>query len=126
MKTIISVVAVAATLAAPVFAAPDISRAFAECTGRFSAEMEHSWLIYEPEDTTAEIIAERATFISLLEAVTTPEEAPGLLNHRIAAKMAHAVLLQQAQFSLVEDRAEWAGARAAASLQLCRSLLLGG
>lgn len=88
--------------------------------------MEHSWLIYAPDETTAAITAERATFLSLLEAVATPEDAPGLLNHRIAAKMAHAALLQQAHFSLVADRSDWAGRRAAASLRLCRSLLLGG
>ena len=74
---------------------------FATCTGRFSAELEHAWLMGNPE--TESIAHRRAQFEDLLYAVATDGEHRNLLNRRINAKQAHAQILQQAGISVLRQ-----------------------
>lgn len=77
-------------------AEPADLRGFATCAGRFSALMEHQWITDPPaSDRTASL---RAAMLSLVEAVTGPEEAAQALNWRVEAKAAQAALLSRATF----------------------------
>jgi len=105
---------------APV-AAP-LPEVFAGCTGRFSAELEHAWLMRDPDADILE--TRRARFEQLLAAVSSPDQRSRLLDHRIRAKSAHARILGAARFSRDPDRARWARRRAAAEIGYCRSFLL--
>ncbi len=102
----------------------DLTREFAYCTGRYSAEMEHSWLINDPAAEEQE--ARRANFVALLDAVVTPDTGVAILNHRISAKAAQAALLARASFA--EDMTIRQQSRAQASLLLesCDGFLLQG
>ena len=95
---------------------------FATCTGRFSAELEHAWLMGNPE--TESIAHRRAQFEDLLYAVATDGEHRNLLNRRINAKQAHAQILQQAIFSADSAQAEWARRRVNMEIGYCASFLL--
>ncbi|MCV6592061.1 MAG: hypothetical protein OIF48_03845 [Silicimonas sp.] len=95
---------------------------FAACTGRYSAEMEHAWLVQD--DRAGGFEQKRRQFIELLEAVVPAEERRAALHRRIEAKMAHAQLLTQAWFSNDHDRALWARSRARAEMNYCAGLLL--
>lgn len=102
----------------------DLTREFAYCTGRYSAEMEHAWLM---SDASAEVPeARRAAFVSLLEAVAPDGSGSSILNYRISAKVAHAALLVRASFS--EDAQTQANAKAQARthLEACDRFLLQG
>jgi hypothetical protein len=95
---------------------------FASCTGRLSAELQHAWLLNDPD---AKIIEHRrAQFIDLIQAVTPPEQLRHSLNLRIDAKMAHAELLTVADFSNDSDRSEWAMRRAKFEIDYCAGFLL--
>ena len=107
----------------PVHASQDITRTIAGCTGRFSAEMEHSWLI--SDDRAEAFQDERATFVFLLEAAMQSDHR-AILGHRIEVKHAHASLLTVASFSADRTRARSARALADEYLDSCRSLILGG
>ncbi|WP_238365830.1 hypothetical protein [Mesobacterium pallidum] len=106
--------------------AEDLTISFATCTGRFSAAMEHGWLMGAASDR---LEAERAAMIHLLEAVTpaglAPEAGHALLHRRIEAKFAHARLLQRGTFSTDPAEARRALRLAEIHLSSCRSLLLG-
>ncbi|NNE87123.1 MAG: hypothetical protein HKN27_03525 [Silicimonas sp.] len=95
---------------------------FASCTGRFSAELEHAWLINDTR--TAEIEHRRLQFIDLLDATVPPDARPDMLNLRIQAKVAHAGLLSQALFSQDADRSAWALRRAQSEISYCAGFLL--
>lgn len=95
---------------------------FAACTGRYSAEMEHAWLVQD--DRAGHYEEKRGQFIELLEAVVPVENRRAALHLRIEAKMAHARLLTQASLSADQDRARWARGRARAEMNYCAGLLL--
>ncbi|WP_428511583.1 hypothetical protein [Roseovarius sp.] len=103
------------------FAAP-LPEIFAGCTGRLSAELEHAWLMQDPDADILE--TRRARFEQLLAATSTPDQRSHLLDHRIRAKKAHARILSTAQFSRDTDRAGWARQRANAEIGYCQSFLL--
>lgn len=100
----------------------DIVETFAICTGRLSAELEHSWLVgYPPSDPIA---AQRADFIELLVTVTPPDRRREALGARVDAKMAHSVLLTRAAFARDAKEEKWALAQAKMQLKACTDLLL--
>ena len=119
---------VALVLAAPATgtAAPgepgDPVALFATCAGRYSAEMEHRWLIGHD---AAEITRPRRAMIDLVDAVRTPDQGPRVLAWRVEAKVAQAMLLQRAEFNT--DPADAGRARDLARLALsqCRALIAG-
>lgn len=100
-----------------------ITFAFAECAGRFSAEMEHAWLMNDP--AADHFAANRASFVDLATASMGPDQGRAVLSHRIDVKLAHAALLQQATFGTSRARAQSAKNMAARQLTACKSLLLG-
>lgn len=91
---------------------------FAACTGRFSALIEHQWLMGEPSEPA---MAEREAMLGLLDAAGGGQQAMAL---RIEAKAAEAALLRAATFG-PESRRPWAAARAKALIADCRRLLSG-
>ncbi|WP_299041772.1 hypothetical protein [uncultured Tateyamaria sp.] len=118
----VATVALLSTLT-PALAHDDVAYTFAECAGRFSAEMEHAWLI---NDQRADMFAaDRASFVVLTTASMRPDDGRAILGHRIEVKLAHAALLQQATFATAPSRARAARDTALRHLAACRSLLLG-
>lgn len=97
---------------------------FATCTGRFSAELEHAWLMQDAR--TDEIAHRRTQFIDLLDAAVPTEGRRHALHLRIDAKIAHAQLLTAAVFSRDPDRSEWAAQRARSEIDYCTGFLLEG
>jgi hypothetical protein len=124
LKTIVRAWALCLLAPAALTAAPgDLTRQFATCTGRLSAQMEFQWLLSDAgSDRTEE---ERAAMISLLEAVVRPEDRRNALALRIEAKQAHTALLTRAHFNDDKAQATWAANRAAVEIGRCRSLILG-
>ncbi len=94
---------------------------FATCAGRFSAELEHAWLM--SDELADEIERRRHMFIDLLEAAIPSEQSCHALHLRIEAKVAHASLLTQATFSPDQERALWPVRRAKAEIAHCNSFL---
>ncbi|MGV6803926.1 MAG: hypothetical protein ACWA49_06950 [Ruegeria sp.] len=101
-----------------------ILKSFAGCAGRFSAEMEHAWLLNDPKAQDYEL--RRGGFVSLLEATTTADNAEFVLGHRVNSKHAHARLLQTATFASDEVKASAARRAANRYLDECNLLILGG
>lgn len=123
MKTSAVILGVVATGVCATPATSDLSRDFAGCVGRYSAMLEHAWLMQAPEAEEYERL--RGAFLSLLDAVGNTS-SPDALNHRIEAKVAQATLLQQASFGTDAARSEWAQERSEEFLASCRYLLLDG
>ena len=96
--------------------------AFAACVGRFSAEMEHAWLLNQSR--AEELEQRRAQFIDLLEATVAPDRRRQAFHLRIDAKMAHASLLTAASFSRDPERSSWAIRRAQSEIDYCAGFLL--
>ncbi|MEM6390804.1 MAG: hypothetical protein AAF825_13280, partial [Pseudomonadota bacterium] len=96
----------------------------AHCTGRYSALMEHQWLIRDPASRDTE--QRRKRFADLIEAVVAPGQGAAVMAMRIEAKMAQAALLFARDFS--QDQAlRHAAARASeAEIAACEMLLLQG
>ena len=97
---------------------------FAACVGRYSAQMEHAWLMQTAD--AAEYESRRLTFLSLLDATVPEGRARETLSYRIDVKMAHASLLAVAEFSDNADRARAARQMAARHIASCQALVLGG
>lgn len=95
---------------------------FATCAGRFSAELEHAWLLGDAR--ADEIDHRRALFIDLLDATVTEDRRRHALHLRINAKVAHAQLLTEATFSEDVDRSDWAVHRAQSEISYCTGFLL--
>ena len=112
------------SLASAAAALDDLTREFAYCTGRYSAELEHAWLMRDPAADDRE--ARRDSFVALLEAVSSEDSAPSVLNHRISAKVAHAALLRRASFAEESDSRDHARALAASLVRSCDGFLLRG
>ena len=126
-------VALAATLAAAPGGALPLSAseralAFAACAGRYSAEVEHDWLLAPAEGPAAE--ARRDGFLALLDAVVPDAVHDGMPTHlpmatRIEEKAAQAALLQRAAFHLDPLAADAARAAAERRIADCGTWLLG-
>jgi hypothetical protein len=97
--------------------ADSLLRDFAVCAGRYSALVEHQWLVDGPaSDASA---GTRDSLLSLVEAVEEPGMGAAVLGWRIEAKVAQKALLQRAHFAKDRD----AEARAAELLQSCAALI---
>lgn len=97
--------------------------AFADCAGRYSAEMEHAWLM---GTDGADVMQERrASFVALLDASMPAQAGRIILNRRIEAKFAHAALLQLADLGPDPQRARHARMAANMHLTTCSRMLLG-
>lgn len=101
----------------------DLPREFADCAGRYSAMLEHAWLMQLPE--AEEYARLRAAFVSLLEASGGGTAGDGL-HLRIDSKVAHARLLHLSSFGRDREIAGIARRRSEAHLSRCRRLVLGG
>ncbi|WP_206540150.1 hypothetical protein [Tateyamaria sp. ANG-S1] len=115
--------AVTLIMAGAAVAHDTLAYTFAECAGRFSAEMEHAWLMNDLGASDHE--TDRASFSMLTSATMAPNEGRDILNHRIEVKLAHAALLQQASFGTTPQRAQSAQKVAKQHIAACRTLLLG-
>ena len=126
-------VALAATLAAAPGGALPLSAseralAFAACAGRYSAEVEHDWLLRPADSPAAE--ARRDAFLALLDAVAPDAIDDGVPPHllmatRIEEKAAQAALLQRAAFHVDPLAADAALTAAVRRIAACGSWLLG-
>ncbi|MEL7026538.1 MAG: hypothetical protein AAGO57_04810 [Pseudomonadota bacterium] len=100
----------------------NLMRDFATCTGRLSAEVEHSWLVATVQaDRNAVMYANMA---SLLAAVTAPEDEIRARALRIDAKAAHSQLLLQSAFGWNAEQRQFAERRARELTMSCSALIL--
>lgn len=124
LKTFALPVSFLITIAGSVHADNSLVKAFASCTGRYSAEMEHAWLVNDPKASDHEL--RRRGFVALLEATVTPTDVRRTLSYRVNTKHAHSLLLQVATFSSDASKAKTARDTASRLLEQCDLLLLGG
>jgi len=96
---------------------------FATCTGRFSALMEHQWLMGSAEADRTQ--ARRAAFEEVLLAAMPSDAGPEVLARRIEAKYALAQLLQRVTFGTDPKEADWAADRVRRAIAACDGLVLG-
>jgi len=122
LKTIGQSALILAVLSTPAVAMDNLASVFAGCTGRISAEMEHAWLL--SRDDADDLEGLRLQLVSLLEAITPPDEARQILHFRIEAKMAHAAMLTTATFGTDPRLVRMAQNQAAQRVRDCRNLLL--
>ena len=99
-----------------------LTSTFASCAGRYSAEVEHSWLTSDGQSEFHE--SRKQQFLDLIEALAPQDSDATFLNLRLVAKVAHADLLSTAAFSVDEERSEWALMRASSEIQFCSGFLL--
>ncbi|MDP3197113.1 hypothetical protein [Tabrizicola sp.] len=97
--------------------ADPLLRQFAICTGRYSALVEHQWLVDGPASEGSAGV--RDSLWTLAEAVAGPAEAAAAMGWRIDAKVAQRGLLDRAYFA--RDAA--AEKRSAQLLQACADLI---
>lgn len=102
--------------------------AFAACAGRYSAEVEHRWLLRPAESDAVE--ARRDAFLVLLDAVSPDATDAGvqpqlLMATRIEEKAVQAALLQRAAFHTDPLAADTARAAAERRTAACGAWLLG-
>lgn len=95
---------------------------FAACAGRFSAEVEHAWLMQDTR--AAQLETKRRQFVDLVAAVAYPDQADHALHLRIDAKAAHKRLLSIAAFVTDPERSHWAESRARYEIAYCTGILL--
>lgn len=110
------------TIAPSAFALGPLHHVFAACVGRFSAEMEHAWLIGDAEADALQ--DRRRSFIALMDATMPADAARDTLAYRIDTKIAHAALLTTASFDQDMRRAQQAKVTARAFRLSCEQLLL--
>lgn len=122
LKTLVLAIALSTVSNLPAAAQDDLSSIFATCVGRFSAQVEHAWLIGDPATDAYE--HQRRTFLSLLDATAASTGMADRLHHRIEAKYAHARLLSHADFHDDPRRKRLARRLAEARLTACNRLLL--
>jgi hypothetical protein len=97
--------------------AEHLLRDFAVCAGRFSALVEHQWMVDGPaSDASA---GTRDSFLALVEAVEEPGMAATVMGWRVEAKVAQRGLLDRAHFA--KDAV--AEKRSAQLLQDCARLI---
>lgn len=125
MKTKLQAIALLVILpfAAPAAPKDDLVTTFATCAGRFSALMEHQWLMgLDGADRTR---ARREQMIALLESVMPQGAGRRVLARRIQAKFALSRLLGRVEFGTDPRDSAWAAQRVAVQISACDSLLLG-
>lgn len=101
--------------------ADDPLATFATCAGRFSALMEHQWMMDGPG--SEETARRRLMMIDLIDAIILPEQGIEVLSRRIEAKHAQASLLTRATFSADTRESATAGRLAQLQLSQCELLL---
>ncbi len=111
-----------ATISTELPAQESLSRAFAECAGRYSAEREHAWLTGHSDIPYLEV--RYAAFLSLLEATQHAATVGQHLSYRIDVKVAHATLLKRATFGRDLALAHRAKQLATHHVDKCDTLLL--
>jgi hypothetical protein len=116
LETFLAALTVATGVGGPA-GADALFRDFAVCTGRYSALVEHQWLVGGPESGHSARV--RDALWTLVEAVAAPEESPAAMALRIEAKAGQKALLSRAFFA--GDRA--AEVRSAQLLQACADLV---
>lgn len=106
LETFLTAMAVGFAGCGPAQADP-LLREFAVCAGRFSALVEHQWMVDGPaSDASA---GTRDSLLALVEAVEGPGMAATVMGWRIEAKVAQKALLQRAHFAkdgVADKRAE--------------------
>lgn len=128
LKTLLTLFVVSAT-ATPAAASNDLLREFASCAGRYGAQLDHAWLMNDPDfGTTA---TRRRVFAELVDALLPGARDDGLPTHqplawRVDARMAHAQLLQVATFGTNPSAREPARQLASDYIRACDQLLLSG
>ena len=116
LETFLTAMAVGFAGCGPASADP-LLKDFAVCAGRYSALVEHHWLVDGPaSDASA---GTRDSLLALVEAVEEPGMAATAMGWRIEAKVAQKALLTRAHFA--KDGV--AEARAAELLQACAALI---
>lgn len=95
---------------------------FATCAGRYSAEVEHRWLMGRNAD---EVTKQRRAMIDLVDAVRADDQGSQVLARRIEAKFAQAALLQRAEFGGDTPAARRALRLAQTAIRQCAALLPG-
>lgn len=123
MKKVLSGALAALCITGTTEAHGDLARLFAGCAGRFSAELEHAWLMNQ--DKSADLAMQRQDMLVLLDATMDRSDARALLAYRIEAKLAQAALLTLSDFSVDEARARDARRLAERHRTTCHRLLLG-
>jgi len=103
-------------------ASSDLTISMAGCAGRFSAELEHAWLMRDAQSAALE--DQRAEFLAILDAITSPETKAAVLAHRIETKKAHAELLSLATFGSDVRRSAWAKRQSQHLKKSCAEKLL--
>jgi hypothetical protein len=116
LETFLTAMAVGFAGCGPASADP-LLREFAVCAGRFSALVEHQWMVDGPaSDASA---GTRDSLLALVAAVEEPGMTAKVMGWRIEAKVAQKALLTRAHFA--GDAV--AKARAAELLQVCADLI---
>lgn len=123
MKTLAASSLLSLTMSVSAAAQDTIAMTFAGCVGRFSAQMEHAWLM--GSETAEDHQSQRHLFLTLLDATAGAEVPRDLLAHRIAHKRAQSILLTQASFGVDARRKKAAERQAMRHLNACKSLVLG-
>lgn len=125
LKTFVFCGFLSGLLGLPALASPfDLTISMAGCAGRFSAELEHAWLMRDAQ--SAALKDQRAEFLAILDAITSPETKTAVLAHRIETKKAHAQLLSLATFGGDTRRSAWAKRQSQHLKKSCAEKLLKG
>lgn len=123
LKTIATLVVCLAWVPKGANAFDSMLNTFAECAGRYSAQLEHQWLMNDPASSRTE--AQRAQVLDVLYALMDGEADPAAtLKRRLEAKFAHSRLLQRATFNPDVSSALWAEDRSNNEMRRCASLVL--
>lgn len=123
LKTFVSAVFFASVLGPDAQAdMADLATTMAGCAGRFSAELEHAWLMQD--DRSEALEAQRESFVTILEAIMPVGSGREILAHRIDAKLAQARLLTIADFGADPTRTRWARQQSRYYKDRCASFLL--
>jgi len=122
LKTLIWATMAVSIVAPGVRASTDLASIMAGCVGRYSAQLEHAWLMNDPSSAALE--RRRAIFLSILDAAMPEGAGPRILHHRIEAKHAQARLLTSASFDTHQGRATWSKRRARIYIERCSALIL--
>ena len=109
--------AVALGVCGPGQAADPLLREFAVCAGRYSALVEHQWLVDGPGSEVSAV--QRDALLSLVGAVLPDDMAATAMGWRIEAKVAQRALLSRAHFG----GDAFAEKRSAQLLQACADLI---
>ena len=115
LETFLAALALGAS--GPGAAADPLLREFAVCAGRYSALVEHQWLVDGPASVVS--AERRDAMLSLVDAVLPDDMAATAMGWRIEAKVAHRALLSRAYFG----GDSFAEKRSAQLLQGCADLI---